>query len=163
MTDIELLYDAFFSKVYAYAVSISKNKAVAEDITSETFYRAIKNYKKIDDSKNVNSWLCEIAKNIYLDMLRKSKTVPIDDFEFSDNDDFQSKLDDSDSSKQVHKILHTLDEPYKEIFSLRVFGELSFADIGELFEKSESWARVTFFRAKKKIQTKLSENKREEI
>lgn len=73
MTDIEQLYDAYFSKVYAYAVSISHNKAVAEDITGETFYRAIKNYNKIDDSKNVNSWLCEIAKNIYLDMLRTPK------------------------------------------------------------------------------------------
>lgn len=159
MTEIEQLYDEYFSRVYGYAVSLCKNKAAAEDITSETFLRAIKNYRKIDTDKNVNSWLCQIAKNIYLDSLRrKGSSAAIDDIpEISDGSDILSDFTDRESAKEIFAALHRLDEPYKEVFSLRVLGELSFGDIGAIFDKSENWARVTFFRAKKKIHNILKE------
>ena len=77
--------------------------------------------------------------------------------EISSNDDFADDLDDRDTALRIHKILHTLKEPYKEVFSLRVFGELSFEDIGKLFSKSAGWARVTYYRAKMMILHEMEE------
>ncbi|MGN1480519.1 RNA polymerase sigma factor [Porcipelethomonas sp.] len=156
MNDFELLYNEYFSKIYGFAVNLCKNKELAEDITSETFVRAIIHYKKTDENKNVNTWLCQIAKNIYLDYLRKQSKISGNEIpEIADNTSIENIVSNNESCRQIHKILHKTEEPYKEVFTLRVFGELSFKEIGEVFEKSENWARVTFFRAKKKIQTEL--------
>ena len=67
----------------------------------------------------------------------------------------EETLADRDTARQLHRLLHDLPEPYKEVFSLRIFGELPFAQIGELFGKTESWARVTYFRARQKLKAAL--------
>lgn len=146
--DLEKLYKDYFIVVYKYILSISRNQNMAEEITQETFFKAM---KAIDDFRgdcSVKSWLCQIAKNTYYDYLKKQTRLT------SLNDVAEDKLCvEQDYSLNVdsmiaHKILHNMKEPYKEVFSLRVFGELSFSDIGELFGKTDSWARVTFHRAR---------------
>jgi RNA polymerase sigma-70 factor (ECF subfamily) len=100
-------------------------------------------------------WLCQIAKNTYYDYLRKeSKRTEFPEHLPGEND-FELKLHNKAEAIRIHKLLHKLDEPYKEVFSLRIFSELSFAEIGEIFGKSESWARVTFHRAKIKLREAL--------
>ncbi|MBO5485479.1 MAG: RNA polymerase sigma factor [Eubacterium sp.] len=146
--DLEKLYRDYFSVVYKYILSISNDPLTAEEITQETFFKAL---KKIDDFRgdcSVRVWLCQIAKHTYYNYTKKqSRFVELSE------DNVQGEYAEQDSlldfeAKELHRILHNLKEPYKEVFSLRIFGELSFSDIGELFGKSDSWARVTFHRAR---------------
>ena len=96
-------------------------------------------------------WLCQIARNQYLALCRERKRRGELDREPGD-DGIESGFADRDAAKRLHRLLHHLPEPYKEVFSLRTFGELPFAQIGELFGKTESWARVTYFRARQKLK-----------
>jgi RNA polymerase sigma-70 factor (ECF subfamily) len=150
--DFNELYNAYADDVYKYIFSLCKNKHIAEDVTSETFIKAIKASDKFKGDCNVRVWLCQIAKNTYYNMAQRGKYVTDMPDDAPSEDNFELRLLDKVQAFEIHKILRLLDEPYKEVFSLRVFAELSFAEIGELFKKSESWARVTFHRAKNKIK-----------
>ena len=150
--DFESVYTRYSKDVYRFCLSLCKNTTLADDLTSETFLKAINSGGKGVDNHSVKVWLCQIAKNTYYDYLRKhSKITELTD-EMPSQSDFELELLDKADALRIHKLLHQLNEPYKEIFSLRVFSELSFAEIGEIFDKSESWARVTFYRAKQKIK-----------
>ncbi len=101
----------------------------------------------------MNVWLCQIAKNtFYTEAKRRKRQTDDPPEEISSTDSIEQRLYDKEAALQIHTLLHTLDEPYKEVFWMRTFGELSFRDIGVLFGKTESWARVTYHRAKMKIK-----------
>ena len=150
--DFNELYNAHADDVYRYVLSLCRNRHIAEDITSETFLSAIKAIDKFKGDCSVRVWLCQIAKNIYFNAVKRNKYVADMHDELPSGEDFELRLLDKSQAFEIHKTLHLLDEPYKDVFSLRIFSELSFAEIGELFRKSESWARVTFHRAKNKIR-----------
>jgi len=150
--DFNELYNAFADDVYRYALSLCGNKHIAEDITSETFLKAIKASNSFKGDCNVRVWLCQIAKNTYFNLAKQNKFIAEMPADLQSGDNLELNLLDRTQAFEIHKTLHLLDEPYKEVFSLRFFAELSFADIGVLFKKSESWARVTFHRAKNKIR-----------
>ena len=134
------------------ALSLCGCHATAEDITSDTFLKAIKSSNNFKGQCSVKVWLCQIAKNTYYDHLRKySKVTELSD-DIQVENDFVNELLDKNESIRIHKLIHKLDAPYKDVFMLRIFAELSFADIGEIFAKSESWARVTFHRARLKLK-----------
>ena len=159
MLNIQEVYEKYFTVVYRYLLSLSHNTHIAEELTQETFFKAL---KKVDDFRgecDLRVWLCQISKNTYYDYLKKNKKyVPEAQNELSEDvfsTDFIQDFSDKETAFRVHKVLHKLSEPYKEVFSLRVFGELSFSDISDLFGKSESWARVTYHRACKKIREEL--------
>ena len=151
-SDFDEIYRLYAKYVYRYLAGLSSSEQLAEELTAETFYHAVKNINSYKSEYSMPVWLKSIAKNLYIDYLRKKErqNVPIDGEDFPDGADAVLILD-------VHKALHTLEEPYKEVFSLRVFGELSFREIGGLFGKSDGWARTVFFRAKEKIINKLNE------
>ena len=159
MLNIQEVYEQYFTVVYRYLLSLSHNTHIAEELTQETFFKAL---KKVDDFRgdcDLRVWLCQISKNTYYDYLKKNKKYAPeyqDEKEESFPSDLLQNFSDKETALQVHKVLHRLSEPYKEVFSLRVFGELSFAEISSLFGKSESWARVTYHRACKKIREELS-------
>ena len=153
--DFNDLYNSYAGDVYNYVYSLCNNKHIAEDIVSETFIKAIKAVDKFKGECSVRSWLCQIAKNTYYNLYKQSKftvELPVD---LQSNDNFELRMLDKAQAIEIHRLLHHLDEPYKEVFSLRIFAELSFAEIGKVFTKSESWARVTFHRAKNKIKEKI--------
>ena len=158
MLNIQEVYEQYFTVVYRYLLSLSHNTHIAEELTQETFFKAL---KKVDDFRgdcDLRVWLCQISKNTYYDYLKKNKKYAPesqDEKEESFPSDLLQHFSDKETALQVHKVLHRLSEPYKEVFSLRVFGELSFSDISDLFGKSESWARVTYHRACKKIREEL--------
>ncbi len=159
MTELESLYRAYFRDVYFYILSLSKDEHVAEDITSEAFIKAIKSIDTFKGDCDIRVWLCQIAKNCYYSYLRKNKKIIYTDEEpehISEINIEQSIVSKEDSIK-IHEILHKLKEPYKEVFSLRIFSELSFKEIGYLFRKSENWACVTYHRARKKIQEEMED------
>ncbi len=157
--DLEKLYYDYFSVVYKYILSISQDPHTAEEITQETFFKALKKIDEFRGDCSIRVWLCQIAKNSFYNYAKKQeKFVELKEetelFKDAEHDlllDYDSKL--------VHRILHDMKEPYKEVFSLRIFGELSFSDIGELFDRSDSWARVTFHRARLMIKEEMEHDK----
>ncbi|MEA5060542.1 MAG: sigma-70 family RNA polymerase sigma factor [Candidatus Pelethousia sp.] len=155
MTDFEKIYAENFRAVYKYALVLSKNRSLAEEITQEAFFKALQKIDTFRGESSLRVWLCQIAKNIYYSLLRERKKLILSDCEEASERDIESALLDSETAFAIHKALHSIKEPYKEVFSLRLFGELSFLQIGELFEKSESWARVTYHRAKIMVKEKI--------
>ena len=160
MTDFEEIYARYLSGVFSYARRLTGNTDTAEELTAETFCKALKNLSHYDESKaDMRIWLCQIAKNTWISQCRKQgREVPLP--EEADETpvpgiSIERALEDKESAQRLHALLHNMDEPYKEIFALRVFGELPFAQIAELFGHTESWARVTFLRAKRKLQQEM--------
>lgn len=158
MLNIEGVYEQYFTVVYRYLLSLSHNTHIAEELTQETFFKALKKANDFRGECDLRVWLCQISKNTYYDYLKKNKKYAPesqDEMEEVPSSDFLQNFSDKETALQVHKVLHRLSEPYKEVFTLRVFGELSFTEISSLFGKSESWARVTYHRACKKIREEL--------
>lgn len=154
MSDFEEVYNLYFRDVYKYALSISRDAAMAEEITQETFFKALQSIDRFDGRCRLYVWLCQIAKNTYLSLCRKQHRG--EEFEEEPGDDgIEADIMAKEDSLAIHRILHDLPEPYKEVFSLRTFGELSFAQIASLFARTESWARVTYHRAKLQIKERL--------
>jgi len=157
VTDFNEIYSLYFKDVYKYVLSISRDEMIAEEITQETFFKALKNIDKFDGKCKLYVWLCQIAKNTFFTYRKKEKYHG--DLIEAENILVESTVEQSLLSKEsvfnIHKELHSLDEPYKEVFMLRVFGDLSFSQIGGLFEKTESWARVTYHRAKMKLKERM--------
>ncbi|MEG1256834.1 RNA polymerase sigma factor [Clostridium sp.] len=158
MSDFENIYNEYFRDVYLFVLSLSRNETVAEEITQETFFKALKSIDNFKGNCKVSVWLCQIAKNTYFSYMDKQKRLqPNDIYEKVIDNSIDERILNKEDSFRIHKVLHSLYEPYKEVFTLRVFGELSFAQISQLFGRTESWARVTFHRAKQKIQSLLKE------
>lgn len=154
--DFEKLYNAYFMKIYSFVLLIVKNPDLAEEITQETFFKALKANKQFEGKSSEYTWLCAIAKNIAYDVLKKHNKQETLDDNMPDDANFQQEMENRETAFRIHEYLHSMEEPYKEVFQLRVFGELSFADISKIFHKTESWARVTYHRARLKLQEKCS-------
>lgn len=158
---IEALYNQYFHDVFLYLKALSHSDDIAEELTQETFFKAMKAVDRFKGDCDVRVWLCQIAKNCYYSFCRKQKHIADDELPETLPDSaspVQLSLEDKETVLEVHKILHDMKEPYKEVFTLRVFGELSFRQIAELFGKTENWAAVTFHRAKLNILNELEES-----
>ena len=160
--NIEELYRTYFDIVYRYIRSISQDGSLAEKVTQETFFKALEKIDQFRGDCDVRVWLCQIAKNTLYDHLKKQKKQLLGDerleeAESADGELLEEKLAQRSQAMEIHKVLHRLSEPYKEVFSLRTFGELTFREIGMLFGKSENWARVTYYRARVKIREELEQ------
>ena len=166
--DIEKLYREYFTPVYRYTLSLVHDPDMAEEITQETFFRALKKINDYRGEASLKVWLCQIARNLSFDSLKRQSKITALTKHDDDSDDYELPAgSESDPEEQllrkqtamkIHRILHDLKEPYKEVFQLRTFGDLSFAEIGELFGKSESWARVTYYRSRMMIKEELDED-----
>ena len=156
MPDFEEIYQTYFADVYRYILALSRDAHTAEEVTQETFFRALASIDQFRGDCQLRVWLCQIAKNTYFTLLKKRKrTSPPPPEDWADPQDLEQRFGDREEALQIHRVLHTLPDPYREVFWLRTFGELSFAQIGGLFEKTESWARVTYHRARMKIKEEL--------
>jgi len=160
--NIEELYRTYFDIVYRYIRSISQDGSLAEEVTQETFFKALEKIDQFRGDCDVRVWLCQIAKNTLYDHLKKQKKQLLGDEKLEKTESaggelLEEKLTQRSQAMEIHKVLHRLSEPYKEVFSLRTFGELTFREIGMLFGKSENWARVTYYRARVKIREELEQ------
>lgn len=155
------IYIKYFKDVYLYLLKLSGNESVAEDITSETFFKAIKNIDSYRGECSLYAWLCQIAKNTYYTYLNKNKRIV--DLDESQIDEVVPGVDISEENKEellmIKKYLHQIPEPYKEVFMWRVFADMKYDEIGRIFGKTANWACVTYHRAKKMITDKLEEEK----
>ncbi len=155
----ERLYNAYYMRVFSYVMTLSGDRQSSEEITQETFFRAFSKSSEFRNESDEVTWLCAIAKNCFVDETRRrNKTGPIPEELPSSGLSIEQQVTDRDSSFRIHAALHTMDEPYREVFELRIFGELSFSQIGTIFGKTENWARVTYHRAKLKLQERMDEH-----
>lgn len=159
MSPIEDLYEQYFRDVYRYCCSLTDSRALAEDMAQETFEKAMKGIVRFKGECDVRTWLFRIAKNSYLSYCRKfNRVLPETEEELPDpTPSIEQRISDKETALQIHRLLHDLPEPYREVFHLRIFGELSFEQIGQIFGHTANWACVTFHRAKKTIQNRLEE------
>lgn len=155
VTEFEEVYRLYFQDIYKYALALTQDKHTAEEITQETFFKALRSIDQFEGRCKVYVWLCQIAKNTYFTQYQRAikgeRLLPEPKYSGS----LEERLEEREAVFAIQKALHGLPEPFKEVFSLRTFGELSFKQIGTLFGKTESWARVTYHRAKLKIKEEL--------
>ncbi len=166
--DFEAVYKSYYLDVYRYVRSLSAAQDVAEEIAQETFLKAMKAAGTFDGRKDVRAWLFVIARNLYYNYCKRQKIYADRNYAedgapggYGGEDGLALCADvrfepartliDKERVAYIRRYLEEMDEPYREVFRLRVFGELSFEKIGALFGKSPGWARVTYYRAKKKI------------
>lgn len=159
VTQLEDIYHTYFKDVFLYVYRLSGDKHISEDITSETFMKALTSLDSFKGESDIRVWLCQIAKNSYYSYLRKKKSfVDIESVPESDSgDNVEREITTSEASVKVHEMIQNLKEPYKKVFTLRLFGELSFKQIGKLFGKSDNWACVTYHRAREKVKARLGD------
>jgi len=154
MDDFELIYNRYFTAVYCYARSLTRNERDAEELTAETFFKALKAIGRFDERGDIRVWLCQIAKHTWFNQRRvRKRERPLDesgDLPAAD-EPISETLENRDTAQRLFALLHRMEEPYKEVFTLRTFCEQPYAQIAALFGKTETWARVTYHRAKTKL------------
>lgn len=156
MQDFDQIYSEYFALVYKFILRLCQNSSLAEEITQETFFKALKNIDGFEGNCQISTWLCKIAKNTFYSYVKKhdkQTDYPLDTIVSDEN--IEEQFENKETVYRIHKVLHKLNEPYKEVFWLRTFGELSFSQIAVLFDRTESWARVTYYRAKIMIKEEL--------
>lgn len=157
--DMEQIYKEHARSVFKYLLSLSHDEDLAEELTQETFYRAVYSIDTYNGSCKISVWLCQIAKHIWFQELEKKKRNKTEELNENIASTDLSPEDNSillNDKISLYKAINTLSEPMKDVVYLRLSGEFSFSEIGEILGKSENWARTTFYRAKQKI---IEENK----
>lgn len=152
----EEIYRRYFDPVYRFVLSLTLDEHRAEEITQESFFKALQSLDSYRGESGIKTWLCSIAKNIFISERRKKKTDSLEDL--ADRRDEaagpEERAIERAESMRLHRLVHDLPEPYKEVFCLRVFAQLSFREIGALFGKTENWACVVFHRARARLHEK---------
>ena len=153
MQEFEAIFKEFTPVVFRFLLSLCGDESLAEELTSETFYQAYLHIGQFRGNCKLETWLCQIAKNaLYKEQKRQGRITGQEYLESVETDNkFFEAIENKEQAMQIHKHLHFLKEPYREVFMLRVFGELSFGEIADICGKSEVWAKVTFYRAKSKL------------
>lgn len=157
--DFSKLYESHAEQVYKFLLGLCGDVHQAEDLLQDTFVKAIQSVDGFDNRCKFTTWLYTIGKNIYYDSLRKKKRHPEESLteDAALEQSLEANILERDAAKEIRRMIHRLPEPYKEVFLLRFYGELSFREIGETFGKSEVWGRVTYLRGKELLRTYLSE------
>ena len=160
MQPMEEIYQEYARTVFKYLLSKTHDEDLAEELTQETFYQALKSIDRFDESCKISTWLCAIAKNQLLSYRRKHPEMKtLEELEQAELSVESAEQDALSALARVDlmKQLHSCQEPYREVMYQRIFGNLSFKEIGEIMGKSENWARVTFYRGKEKLKKGMVE------
>ncbi len=159
MSNFEKIYKDYFELVYKYLILLTNNQDIAEELTQETFYKAITKIHMFTGKSKVSTWLCQIAKNLLLNEIRHNKKLNI--IPLDDNKNLESSyiieevIIANDEKRELYKAIEKLDKNTRLVILYRICGNLSFKEIGELFNKSENWARIIFFRGKENLKEGL--------
>lgn len=152
MDSMEEIYQKHGKMIYGFLLTRTQNPDLAEELTQETFYQAVKHLDKYQGKSSVSTWLCGIAKNLWYAHLRKQKNhVPLEEAKDVPVDSAETQAFCSWDSLELLKLVHNLENPMREVMYLRLVGNLTFGQIGEIMEKSENWARVTYYRGKERV------------
>ena len=155
MQDMEQIYKQYFETVNKYLFCLTHNSDISEELTQETFYRAVKKINTFKGNCKMSVWLCQIAKNLWYDELKKNKrteNIGEDILLIQSDTQIEDKVISNESKLDLYKKIQKLDKQTREVIYLRITGELSFKEIGDILNKTENWARVTFYRGKQKLK-----------
>lgn len=156
MQDIEQIYEEYFEIVNKYLFCLTHNNDISEELTQETFYKAVKKIDTYKGNCKMSVWLCQIAKNLWYNELKKNKRMDLknaEELEYLKSDEnLENDYILKEDKINLYKKMQTLDEQTREVIYLRITGELSFKEIGDILNKTETWARVTFYRGKQKLK-----------
>ena len=156
MQDIEQIYEEYFETVNKYLFCLTHNNDISEELTQETFYKAVKKIDTYKGNCKMSVWLCQIAKNLWYNELKKNKRIDLknaEELEYLKSDEnLENDYILKEDKINLYKKIQTLDEQTREVIYLRITGELSFKEIGDILNKTETWARVTFYRGKQKLK-----------
>ena len=162
MGAFEEVYRQYYRQVYFYVLGLCGNEHIAEEITQETFFKVLKQMDTFRGECKINVWITQIAKNTFFNYCRRKKLDPEssledveENIEVKAQKSLEEKIMDKEAAQEIHMVLHEMPEPYREVFWMRTFGELSFREIGNIHGKTESWARVVYHRARLMIKEKL--------
>ena len=159
MNDFEKIYNDYFKLVYKYLLFLTNNADISEDLAQETFYKAITKIHTFKNKSKISTWLCQIAKNLLLNEVRHNKKIDI--IPLSDNENLKNYyiVEDyiilNDEKRKLYNEIEKLDKTTRLVILYRIHGNLSFKEIGDLFNKSENCARTTFFRGKENLKEGL--------
>ena len=165
MEDLSEIYKSYANEVKLFLLCLTSSEDLAEELTQETFYQAVKSIHRYNGECKISVWLCQIAKHSYFDYLKKAKHRNHASIDYLTNTgvDIRSKEDLLDIAmikestlREIHQEIRQLQEPYAEILLLRITMDLSFKELGDIYEKSENWARVTYYRAKCKLAERVN-------
>lgn len=165
MQEIEKLYEEYYQIVYKYLLCLTKNSDIAEELTQETFYKVIKKIHTFKGKSKFSVWICEIAKNLWYDELRKKKYKIVSYDEIKDyninqkGNDIEKEYISKETIKETNEKIEKLDIQTKKVMYLRLKGDMSFKEIGVILGKTETWARVTFYRGKQRIKEESNNEK----
>lgn len=161
--DMNQIYEEYAEIVYGFILRMCHDEHLAQDLLQDTFLKAIENIDTFNQKCKLTTWLCQIAKNTYFDHLRKVKKYADADLDLHTVCDKNAAPEEvfitKENEQEIHLLIHKLPEPYKEVFLLRFYAELSFKDIARIFDKSEVWGRVTYLRGKDMLLEYLQKNK----
>lgn len=150
MQSLEEIYVVYSKKIFLFLLSKTNNELLAEELTQETFFQAIQCIDRFKGDSSVLTWLCGIAKNVWLKYLRKHQELLTAEDEVPEIED-KNEINVQWEQKEILQLIHSMNEPMREVMYLRLISNLSFSEIGEIIGKTENWTRVTFFRGKQKI------------
>ena len=165
MEDLSEIYKSYANEVKLFLLCLTSSEDLAEELTQETFYQAVKSIHRYNGECKISVWLCQIAKHSYFDYLKKAKYRNHTSIDYLTNTgvDIHSNEDLPDIAmikeytvRSIHQEIQQLQKPYAEIFLLRNTMDLSFKEIGDIYKKSENWARVTYYRAKCKLAERVN-------
>ena len=153
MTDLDAVYREHSASVYRFLYAKTGSAELAEELTQETFYQAVKNIGRFDGSSRITTFLFGIAKNVWLNAYRKRQKapVPISDTEVLSTPSAESDVLAKMGREEILKAMHGLKDPGREVLYLRLLGSLSFSEIGSILGQTENWSRVTYYRAKQQL------------
>ena len=157
--ELDEIYRLYAGDVYRYILSLCRNEHLAQDLLQDVMLKAVTGFDKFRGDSSVKTWLFSIAKNLYLNHIKRAdnRNLPIEEDVLPAEEQLEERIMDSSQALEIHRLVHALEEPYREVFTLRVFAELKFDDIGVIFGKTGNWARVSFYRAKEKIISMMKE------
>ena len=150
MQSLEEIYKMYSRRVFLFLMCKINDDQLAEELTQETFFQAVQCIDRFEGNSSVLTWLCGIAKNVWLNYLKKHQeilSIDNDVVEIADKKEVNVQWE----QKEILQLIHNMSEPMREVMYLRLISNLSFAEIGEIIGKTENWTRVTFFRGKQKI------------
>lgn len=159
MDSFETIYKRYAVTVKKYVMSLGASDDLSDDITAETFYKALKNINSYDEKKKMLTWLCTIAKHTYFDYVRKKDNQNLSSTDYENSFMLSYSIEENAESKEARKLIHksilSLDSPYRDVVYMRLYADLSFDEIGDIFDRNANWARVTFYRGKAKLKEML--------
>ena len=156
MEQFDEIYQRSARQVYRFLLRLTGSEDLAEELTAETFYQAFLHIGRFRGECSIETWLCQIAQNaFYREVRRRKRLLPELTADLPAGEEELQRLEERQTALEIHRLLHRMEEPYREVFELRVFGELQFREIAAIFGKSESWAKMTYYRGRAKLARQL--------